>query len=88
VLVVGDLNALSFFPGMRSLRRAGLVDAWATATWRPGLTWSPWTWLPPIARIDYILVPPVLAVTAGRVAEVPGSDHRMVVADLAWPTEI
>ncbi len=88
-LVLGDLNATVDHAPMRALADAGLRDAaelantgWAP-TWPTSDRW--WGLLPgpPLVAIDHVLVGRRLAVVAVRTAELPGSDHRAVVAEVA-----
>lgn len=82
VIVAGDLNAFPFSEGLARLRDSGLLDSYAEHNLMPSGTWSPGPWFPPLARIDYILVPKVCKVLDARVLDLPGSDHRLVSADL------
>lgn len=82
-VVAGDLNATL---GRRALRRA--VPGWSdAAAWCGHATTG---MLPAIlprrlgTRIDHVLVPPGVGVGSFEVIDVPGSDHRAVLADL-WP---
>ena len=82
-LVIGDFNATVDQPTLRNLLDDGYVDAagaagrgWV-ATWRLGLA-------PPLA-IDHVLVDRSVAVRGASVRDIPGSDHRAVVADLLLP---
>jgi endonuclease/exonuclease/phosphatase family metal-dependent hydrolase len=81
-VILGDFNALPFFPAVRAFREAGLVDAFASTNWRFGPTWGPHPWLPALARIDYIMVSELLHVESARTHPLPGSDHRMLSVDL------
>jgi endonuclease/exonuclease/phosphatase (EEP) superfamily protein YafD len=85
VVVVGDLNALPVWKGIRRLGSRGLVDTYAAARRRPTGTWSAHPWLPRIARIDYIFAPEGTDVRGAWAVGLPGSDHRLVVADLVPP---
>ena len=83
-LLVGDFNATVDQPTMRDLLDDGYVDAAGAAgrgwvpTWRTGLA-------PPLA-IDHVLVDRTVGVGGVSVLDVPGSDHRAVVADLRLPS--
>lgn len=81
VLLVGDFNALPMSSSMDAVRTNGLVDAYDSTNWRPGPTWSPSRWLPPVTRIDYIFAPAALTVHRAWVLALPGSDHRLVMAE-------
>jgi endonuclease/exonuclease/phosphatase (EEP) superfamily protein YafD len=84
-VVAGDLNATSGHRAFRDLLGVGLRDAhvergrWWAGTW-PRDRW----WFPPVARLDHVLVSPELAVLDVREGTGRGSDHRPVVADLAF----
>ncbi len=82
VIVAGDLNAFPFSEGLARLRGAGLLDSYAERNILPSGTWSPGSWFPSLARIDYILVPHDCEVLDARVLDLPGSDHRLVMADV------
>jgi endonuclease/exonuclease/phosphatase (EEP) superfamily protein YafD len=86
-LALGDFNATFDHPSFRRLlAEAGLTDA-AEAS---GAGWQP-TWprggsrgLPmPVAAIDHVLVGESLIALSTRVHDIPGTDHRALVADLA-----
>ena len=81
VIVVGDFNsvALSFAYWHIS---AGLHDAWnETHFWEWGATYE---YKGIGLRIDYILCSDPLKPVACEVKETTGSDHKPVVATLAW----
>ena len=89
-LVLGDMNATSDHAVMRAWRSAGyrdsleLVNAGWSPTWPSnGLTPVPGMSPPPIIQIDHVLVRSSLAVTGSTTVQVPGSDHRAVVATVA-----
>lgn len=89
-LVVGDFNATSDHAPMRALADAGYRDAGELANegWQP-------TWpaahrvsvlgipVPSLVQIDHVLVGPRMAALDMRTFELPGSDHRAVVATVA-----
>lgn len=87
-VMLGDFNASRDHAPFRTLLDTGLVDAaeavrmtpWAAVTWpadRPGL--------PAVVRLDHVLVTPAwIGVRAVQVREVPGTDHRAVLADLEF----
>ena len=83
VVVLGDFNSLAWWEGPRAQVDAGLVDAWPSIHARPGPTWGPSPAAPSFARIDFAFVSRHLAVTDCWTLEVPGSDHRAVVAEVA-----
>ena len=86
-IVLGDFNTLPYFGGWGALERAGLVDAWSAARWLPGPTWALPLGVPSLARIDGILVPDRWRVLGAWTQDVPGSDHRVVVADVRLPDD-
>ena len=83
-LLIGDFNATVDQPTMRALLDDGYTDAalargrgWQ-ATWRSG-------GYGPALTIDHVLVDGSTAVEDVSVHDVPGSDHRALVADLRLP---
>ena len=84
LVVAGDLNGDRDFPLFRALLDEGLRDA-AEERGR-GLSRT-WPQRLPLLALDHVLVRDGrggrLVVRAQREAELPGSDHRAVVADLA-----
>lgn len=82
VLLMGDLNVTPWSPAFARLLddgelRDASVSRGLTTTWPAICLWCG-------VLIDHILVNPKLAVIESRVAEDIGSDHRPVVADLAF----
>jgi endonuclease/exonuclease/phosphatase (EEP) superfamily protein YafD len=84
VVLMGDLNAHPWSRLVVDLRKAGLTDAFGLGVAPPSFTWRPVAWLPHLARIDYILLGAGLRADAAHVLDIPGSDHRLVLADVAW----
>jgi endonuclease/exonuclease/phosphatase (EEP) superfamily protein YafD len=89
-LVLGDLNASPDHAVMRAWDDAGyrdsleLVNAGWSPTWPSnGLTPVPGVQLPTLIQIDHVLVASALAVTGSSTVDVPGTDHRAVVATVA-----
>lgn len=89
-LVLGDMNASSDHTTMRAWRNAGyrdsleLVNAGWSPTWPSnGITPAPGVHPPALIQIDHVLVGSALAVTESSTVEVPGSDHRAVLATIA-----
>jgi endonuclease/exonuclease/phosphatase (EEP) superfamily protein YafD len=87
-LMLGDFNASRDHRPFRRLLQTGLVDgaeAVRTLPWR-GVTWPANKRRMPVAvRLDHVLVTPTtIGVRALRVVEVPGTDHRGVLADLEF----
>lgn len=89
-LVVGDFNATLDHAPMRALSEAGYRDAGELANqgWQP--TWPAsgtvdvlGVGLPALVQIDHVLVGPGLAALGMHTWELPDSDHRAVVAEVA-----
>jgi endonuclease/exonuclease/phosphatase (EEP) superfamily protein YafD len=89
-LVVGDFNATVDHAAMGDLADAGYRDVGELANqgWQP--TWPSGdrfevlgVSLPSFAQIDHVLVGPRLAALSMHTVEIPGSDHRAVVAEVA-----
>jgi endonuclease/exonuclease/phosphatase (EEP) superfamily protein YafD len=85
VLVGGDFNATWGNKGFRKVLDVGLTDA-AAARGRPlQMTWPrDRRVVPPVIRIDHVLTTAGLTVTAIRTGQGKGSDHRPLVADVAF----
>ncbi len=85
LLVVGDFNATWGNKGFRQILGDGMTDA-AAARGKPfDMTWSQTKpVIPPIVRIDHILTGPAVAVTQIRTDVGPGSDHRDLIATVAF----
>ncbi|TCO58008.1 endonuclease/exonuclease/phosphatase family metal-dependent hydrolase [Actinocrispum wychmicini] len=83
-LLVGDFNGTLDHPGLRKLTDLGYVDAaerrgaGLTPTWPAGL------WPPPVT-IDHVFVDNRAAIDDYRVVDLPGSDHRAVLAWITLP---
>ncbi|GAB6983736.1 endonuclease/exonuclease/phosphatase family protein [Nocardioides pyridinolyticus] len=89
-IVVGDLNATTDHAPMRALEDDGYRDVGELANqgWQP-------TWpasgqvdvlgipVPSLTQIDHVLIGPRLAALGMHTREIPGSDHRAVVAQVA-----
>jgi endonuclease/exonuclease/phosphatase (EEP) superfamily protein YafD len=85
-VVLGDHNASLDNPPLRALLATGLRDAAEStnAGWQPTWPTSGFKNLPiPVAAIDHVLVGKDLAAIRTRVFDIPGTDHRALVADLA-----
>jgi endonuclease/exonuclease/phosphatase (EEP) superfamily protein YafD len=83
-LLIGDFNATIDQPTMRAL----LDDGYTDAALARGRGWQP-TWrsqgFGAALTIDHVLVDGMTAVERVSVHDVPGSDHRALVADLRMP---
>jgi len=83
-VVAGDFNATRDHAPFRRLLDAGLVDAAdaeGLTAW-PGMTWPADRPYPPVMRLDHVLASPAFAVRDVAVVQLPGTDHRAVVARL------
>jgi hypothetical protein len=89
-LVVGDFNATSDHPPMRALADAGYRSASELANegWQP--TWPAAAGasvlgisVPNVVAIDHVLVGPTYAAISTHTFDLPESDHRALVAELA-----
>jgi hypothetical protein len=89
-LVVGDFNATSDHPPMRALADAGYRSAAELANegWQP--TWPAAAGasvlgisVPNVVGIDHVLVGPSFAAISTHTLDIPESDHRALVAELA-----
>jgi endonuclease/exonuclease/phosphatase (EEP) superfamily protein YafD len=85
VVMAGDFNALPGSVEMAPLRHVGLVDTHTRRHWRPIGTWTPSKSVPHLLRIDYVLAPSDVPVVGSWTVNLPGSDHRAVIAELAPP---
>lgn len=83
VVVGGDLNSNDRSDAYRAFTDAGFDDPHRAVGSGPGFTW-PARRFSPLLRIDWILTRGLDPV-AEWVSGAPGSDHRPVVADLAFP---
>jgi endonuclease/exonuclease/phosphatase family metal-dependent hydrolase len=84
-ILAGDFNATFDHAEFRDLVASGYVDAAAargrglSPTWPSGRAW------PPPVTIDHVLVDERVHVADAEVLEVPGTDHRAVLARLVLP---
>ena len=82
-VVAGDFNASRDHRPFRDLLDDGFLDCADAAQQRP---WPAFTWpaggrIPPVMRLDHVLVSQAGAtVCASRIVQVPGTDHRGVLA--------
>lgn len=84
VALIGDFNATLDHRGMRSMGCtdvAGEVGRGLTATWP---TYLP-RWLG--VQIDHVLVSPGVVPISAQVLDLPGSDHRALLARISLPPE-
>jgi endonuclease/exonuclease/phosphatase (EEP) superfamily protein YafD len=83
-LLVGDFNATLDHPGMRDVLNRGYVDAGERRGAGLVPTWPAGLWPPPVT-IDHVLVDNRAAVDDYQVVDLPGSDHRAVLARIRLP---
>jgi endonuclease/exonuclease/phosphatase family metal-dependent hydrolase len=84
LVVFGDFNAsLDHAPMRRLMRSAGLTDSHAElGHWAP--TWPVWNRpVPPLVQLDHVLHGPGIAAVELHERYVPGTDHKLIEADLA-----
>jgi endonuclease/exonuclease/phosphatase (EEP) superfamily protein YafD len=85
LLVAGDFNSTWGNRGFRAILDTGLTDAAAARGQAFDMTWNQFDHpIPPLARIDHILTGPGVAVTQIRTDAGPGSDHRDLIATVAF----
>jgi endonuclease/exonuclease/phosphatase family metal-dependent hydrolase len=81
VVVAGDFNATRDVSGLRAVMSHGLRDAPEISGAGLLRTWAP-PHLPALWQLDHVLVNARLGVRGTSVADLPGSDHRALVARL------
>ncbi|WNV82764.1 endonuclease/exonuclease/phosphatase family protein [Umezawaea sp. Da 62-37] len=80
VVVLGDFNATLDHASLRGLLAAGLVDTHAEV----GRGWAPtWPSALPLVQLDHVLHGRGLVGVSAAERTLPGSDHRLVFAELA-----
>jgi endonuclease/exonuclease/phosphatase (EEP) superfamily protein YafD len=85
LLLVGDFNSTWGNKGFRSILGEGMTDGAAARGRALEMTWSQLHHpLPPLVRIDHVLTGPGVAVTTIRTGPGVGSDHRDVMATVAF----
>ncbi|WP_309650379.1 endonuclease/exonuclease/phosphatase family protein [Nocardioides sp.] len=88
-VIAGDLNATLDHAPLRALVDAGyrdaaeITNAGLAATWPVDGGFPLLSLLPPSVAIDHVLVSEARTVTRTRTVDVPGSDHRAVLATVA-----
>ncbi|MFB9903567.1 endonuclease/exonuclease/phosphatase family protein [Allokutzneria oryzae] len=84
VVMLGDFNATLDHTPLRELLAAGLADAHAEL----GRGWAPtWPADRPLIQIDHVLHGRELRAVSVSEHTLPGTDHRAVVAELAYQAE-
>ena len=81
-ILAGDFNATLDHAALRALLRTGYRDAAAQRGAGLRGTW-PSAAFPPPVTIDHVLIDRRAAVLRYRVLDVPGSDHKAVLAEIA-----
>jgi endonuclease/exonuclease/phosphatase (EEP) superfamily protein YafD len=85
LLLIGDFNSTWGNKGFRSILGEGMTDGAAARGRALEMTWSQLIHpLPPLVRIDHVLTGPGVAVTSIRTDVGVGSDHRDVMATVAF----
>ncbi|MCK2220155.1 hypothetical protein MF672_041115 [Actinomadura sp. ATCC 31491] len=84
-VLAGDFNASLDHRAFRELLERGYVDAAAQAGKGLVPTWPNFRPVPPIIAIDHVLADERVAVNEVEFADVPGTDHRAVFAELRLP---
>jgi endonuclease/exonuclease/phosphatase (EEP) superfamily protein YafD len=89
LLIVGDFNATWNSRGFRHILSLGMQDAAAARGHPFAMTWSQTKRpLPPLVRIDHVLTGPDVTATKIQTGDGPGSDHRDLMATVAFrPTK-
>lgn len=85
VILAGDFNATLDHAQFRRVLRLGYVDAASQAGNGLILTWGPKPCSSALLAIDHVLIDPRCAVRATSAHRLPGSDHRVVYAELRLP---
>jgi len=81
--VVGDLNASYWHPAFRDLLDAGFVDAHIATGDGFSTSWPANRPFPPFVQLDHVLTIDGLVPLDVTDIDIPGSDHRGLVATLA-----
>ncbi len=87
VILAGDFNFTESTANAAALRAAGLRNTHDLAGAGRGSTWRHralgFAHRLPGLRIDHVFIGPQLTCTNSRVLDMPGSDHRPIIADIA-----
>lgn len=84
-ILPGDFNSTFDHEPFRELVRSGYVDAAAARGQGLVMTWPAGRKFPPEVAIDHVLADERIHVAGVEIHEVPGSDHRAVLAALELP---
>jgi endonuclease/exonuclease/phosphatase (EEP) superfamily protein YafD len=85
LLVVGDFNATWGNRGFHQVLDTGMTDGAAARGDALSMTWSQTKpIIPPVVRIDHVLTGPGVEVTHIQTGEGVGSDHRDLIATVAF----
>ena len=82
IILAGDFNATTQHAAFRALMDGGIKDAHRASGRGRARSWPADSRVPPFALIDHVLTSDDFSVTGTREADIPGSDHRAVVAEL------
>ena len=88
VVVAGDFNATGQHHVIRSLIDAGFRDAHLERGRGLGATWPAGGRAIPVLRLDHIMVGPALDTVSLQRIDLPGSDHRGLLATIAVTTAV
>jgi len=83
VVVAGDFNATQDHRRYRDMQDGRFVDAAVASGAGMLRTYPAHTWYPPVIAIDHVLVAD-MAVRSVEAIEIPGSDHRGILARLQF----
>lgn len=82
VILAGDFNSLPGEKVIKEFKKTGMTDSVVKSKFSLEGTWSIYDKFPKIFRIDYIFVSRHLDLLYSDVFNVPGSDHRGVIAQI------
>lgn len=85
LVMAGDFNATRQHAPFRALMETRMRDAHLESGRGRATSWRDGGRLPPLALLDHVLVSDGVAVEATAERDVPGSDHRAVVATIRLP---
>lgn len=88
VIMLGDFNMSDISDDYHVIASSGLIDTWREAGFGFGFTWPTRSYRPrettPLIRIDYIWHTKDFRALDIFVGDYATSDHRPLIADLAW----